>query len=352
MHIKFLPAYNGDAIHIRYINSDKPINILIDGGTKQTYFTKGKKNQIIDGPLKLLINEIKEAKEKINLLILTHVDDDHIGGILRWFENDQDALGLIERVWFNSGKTIAKELNKTEVNIPEIQLAPVGTTATGIDQGVTFEKIIRAGKIWDEKIIKQGQSLFFEGLTVKILSPSVANLQELHDKWKTEAPGSMTAAATDYKLSLEHYLANLISDPDDAPHNGSSIAFIVVYKKKNLLFLADAHIQTIVDGLNHFEFNQDNPIDAEFVKLSHHGSNRNISEELLKIINSDEFIISTNGVRHGHPDKKGLAKIIKLKINPLLKFTYPDRIDDIFTPEDRNFKEFRAVTALDVINIE
>ncbi|MDN3548763.1 ComEC/Rec2 family competence protein [Mucilaginibacter aquaedulcis] len=352
MRINFLPAYNGDAICINYVHQNVAVNILIDGGTKQTYQTKGKKNTIISGSLKLLVEAIRERKEKVDLLILTHIDDDHVGGILKWFEIDQGATGLIGKVWFNSGKIIAGYLKEPEIKIPELSLVPQDTTDTGINQGVTFEKVIREAKIWDEGIITQGQCLNFKGSTFKILSPSKDGLKALHDKWFREASDSMTSVATDYDQSLAYYLTALVSDPDGSIHNGSSIAFIWVYDEKNYIFLADAHAETLINGFKIFEYDQEHPIPAEVVKLSHHGSNRNISLELLEMIDTDQFVVTTNGNKHGHPDKKGLAKILKSKTNPLIRFNYPNRIDDIFTAEDRKFIGFRTDSALDGIVIE
>lgn len=352
MRIDFLPAFNGDAICINYIHNGATVNILIDGGTRQTYRSKGKKNTYIDGPLKLLIEGIRQRKEKIDLLILTHIDDDHIGGILSWFENDKDALGLVGQVWFNSGKTIAGYLKETEIKIPELHLVPQNTTQTGVKQGITFEKLIQEAKVWDGTIVSQGHQLDFKGSTFKILSPSSAGLKALHDKWFREGSESMTAVTNDYNHSLEHYLAALTSDPDGSIHNGSSIAFIWAYNNRNYLFMADAHADTLIDGLKMFKYNKNSPIVADVVKLSHHGSNRNISLDLLEIIDADQFVVTTNGTKHGHPDKKGLAKIIKSKKNPMIKFNYPKRINEIFTVEDRKFIEFRTDSILDGILIK
>jgi glyoxylase-like metal-dependent hydrolase (beta-lactamase superfamily II) len=107
MKINFLKAFNGDCIHISLQNGDRNKNILIDGGMPNTYVTlKSKKGKAESGALKTLIESLNEKQEKIDLLILTHVDDDHIGGILRWFEKDQNALDMIGQVWFNSGRLI------------------------------------------------------------------------------------------------------------------------------------------------------------------------------------------------------------------------------------------------------
>ena len=48
--------------------------------------------------------------------------------------------------------------------------------------------------------------------------------------------------------------------------------------RKNFLFLGDAHPTSITQkGLTMFGYNADTPINAEMVKLSHHGSKGNTS---------------------------------------------------------------------------
>ncbi len=106
MKIKFLQAYNGDSIWISYLENENPRNIIIDGGTGDTYQSNlGRTKDLYD-----VIKSIKDKKQNIDLLILTHFDGDHIGGILRWLNQDKDAKAFIKKVWFNSGKEIAREL--------------------------------------------------------------------------------------------------------------------------------------------------------------------------------------------------------------------------------------------------
>ena len=112
MKIKFLQAFNGDSIWISYTKGEEHVNILIDGGTSTTYSYKDKKDgKIKPGDLKVIIEELKSKNQKLDLVILTHIDDDHIDGFLKWFSNDELAIQSIKEVWFNSGKTIKTYLN-------------------------------------------------------------------------------------------------------------------------------------------------------------------------------------------------------------------------------------------------
>jgi glyoxylase-like metal-dependent hydrolase (beta-lactamase superfamily II) len=107
MKIKFLNAFNGDAILLSFKDGNNNRNILIDSGMPATYIGKDKKKgKQKPGELMDVVKDIKNKGEKIDLLVMTHVDDDHIGGVLNWFKKDNHATELINEVWFNSGRLI------------------------------------------------------------------------------------------------------------------------------------------------------------------------------------------------------------------------------------------------------
>src|SRR4051812_5727438 len=112
MIIKFLKAQNGDCSIIRYTDtSGSKRNIIIDAGLDATYFDPA---TITFGELKTEIDDIKAHEENIDLLILTHIDNDHICGFLKLFEMDTEVSGIIKKVWFNSGKLIAEKIEEAE----------------------------------------------------------------------------------------------------------------------------------------------------------------------------------------------------------------------------------------------
>lgn len=81
-YINFLQAGQGEAI---LIHLDSPVyNILIDGGNNQNEF----RDKILPE-----LKEIRKRGECIDLLMITHQDDDHILGIL-WF-TDLMRKGLV-----------------------------------------------------------------------------------------------------------------------------------------------------------------------------------------------------------------------------------------------------------------
>ena len=106
VNIEVLPAREGDCIFITVETEDAPFTIMIDSGVKTTYQFRDRKQRFKDGPLKVKINELREKHQKIDLLILTHVDEDHLGGIVEWIAKDENALDMIGTILMNNGDQI------------------------------------------------------------------------------------------------------------------------------------------------------------------------------------------------------------------------------------------------------
>lgn len=353
MIFKLLHANNGDAIHLRTKDEDgKFCNILIDGGTSETYSYKNKKGKIEDGELKQLTESLKNRNEYIDLLILTHVDDDHIGGILKWFEQDTDAKSLVKKVWFNSGRLIFEHFQQKEIEENLLKIKNSSCNNTSIAQGVIFEDFIEENNIWDRRIIESTNEFNLFGLKFTILSPSDNKLQSLLCKWEKECPTSETSRINDYSLSLSELINSDSFKEDDSIHNGSAIAFIIEKQGKKMLFLSDAHPQTIIDSLVNLGYSPENPLKVCYVKLSHHGSKSNTCIELLNLIQSENFMISSSGSRHKLPDKRCLARIIKSKKQVNLHFNYPELASTIFTKKDfKDYPSFSIIEAIEYIKI-
>ena len=70
MRIKMLPALNGDCILVEY----SPAHfILIDGGYVDTY-----QNYLLPK-----LKEIAARGGSLDLLVVTHIDSDHVSGIIK-----------------------------------------------------------------------------------------------------------------------------------------------------------------------------------------------------------------------------------------------------------------------------
>ncbi|WP_299432139.1 MBL fold metallo-hydrolase [uncultured Aquimarina sp.] len=338
--VKFLQAYNGDSILVSF-NSEKGVkNILIDGGTGTTYSKNGR-----PGDLKKEIRRIAAEGQSIDLLIITHIDDDHIGGILRMYSNKQFDNSLIKKVWFNSGRLISNMFeDEGEPLDRDIPLNRYSKLDTSVRQGATLEEYLKKGNSWVEEIIKQGKEYTLEGCKITVLSPNEKGLKKLNNRWQTERPLSLEASPkqTDYHISIEDLIKsedNFIED--NSIPNGSSIAILLTYNDCKILLLGDAHPNVITTYLKEQGFTSANPLRLDLLKLSHHASKKNTNDELLNLVDCDTFVTLTNGLKHGLPDKVTFARIIKNKPGCKLLFNYNlPRI--VFTKKELNEMRFEA----------
>ncbi len=344
MRIKFLKAFNGDCIWVSYDENETPRNILIDGGIGDTY----KNSSNVKGDLFKMIEKIREKKEKIDLLILTHFDDDHIGGILRWLNKDKDAFKLIEKVWFNSGKEIAKKFESEENKELEIEIIEgANNFYTSPKQGIKFEKYLRDKNLWEGEILEQGTEYDLFGLNFKILSPNNEKLDKLLKLYEKQKDYFTSGDEYDFQTSLKDFIneesqLDFNFKEDSSVSNGSSIAFIMEYKNKSFLFLGDAHPTVVIEGLNKFGKNKDNQLTVELMKVSHHGSKFNTNKKLLEVVKTNNYLISSNATKHGLPNKRTIARIIESNPNAFIYFNY-DLKDTIFSEQDwKDFKHFRS----------
>lgn len=344
MKIKFLNAFNGDSFWISFLENDTPRNIIIDGGIGNTY----KNTSNVKGDLHKVIEKIREDEQFIDLLVLTHFDDDHIGGILRWLNKDKEASALIKKVWFNSGKEIAKKFNSVEnkdLIIDIVDGADDFYTSPG--QGIEFEQYLRDNNLWEGKIIEQGSEHKLFGLNFQILSPNNKKLENLLKLYKKQKDYFTSGDEYDFQTSLKDFIDNeneprFKFEEDQSVPNGSSIAFILECEDKSFLFLADAHPSVVIEGLTKFGYNKDNPLNAFFMKVSHHGSKYNTSKELLEIVKTDNYLISSNATKHGLPNKITMARIIKNNPKAFIYFNY-DLKDKIFSEQDwKDYPCFRS----------
>lgn len=357
MEINFLKAFNGDAIHISYTYNERNINIVIDSGSKKAYEerTKNKKPPrkeiVIDGDFKKLIKKLKDNNEIINLLIITHVDDDHIGGVLEWMKSKEFDSSMIEKVWFNSGQLINEYFNKNLENDNKqyFTIDDFNSVKTSIPDGVSFEDKITIYGIWDRKIIKAGDIYEEFGAKFLILSPTERNLARLLTKWKKEKPSSIKTSESEnleYQETLKELLKKDKNSYDSSKHNGSSIAFILEREDKSFLFLGDCLHRTILKSLKKLKIDS---IKVDIVKVSHHGSRHNTSNRLLKKIDCNKYIISTDGSRHNHPNKVTFARIIKHNPNCEIYLNYICLKDKIFNDEDYKDYSFSIFSTEELI---
>lgn len=315
VNIKVLQAREGDCIFITISDDDKSYIIMVDSGVKSTYQYKDKGNRICNGPLKDESDELRKNQRFIDLVILTHVDDDHIGGIIEWIAKDEKALEMMNNIWLNNGEIIIPDYSSLLHTIPK------GCDLDGLLRSANknIENQIVSGKVFN---IPFGQ--------IKILSPTMVTHNAIAEKWNGKV---LNKIPTDYKKPISCFLAYAFDEKDSSKTNNSSISFLLEVDNRKDLFLGDADIVDVCSALEELGYNKDHPLQCKTVKLSHHGSRNNFSNHFLDIVKSEVFIFSSNGNYHGHPDKEVFSQIID-KTKSKVYFNYNNIAEKIINKQD------------------
>ena len=315
--VNILQAGYGDSIFISIKRGDLIFNILVDGGLASTYYNARERRNPA-GPLKVLLSNMNEEGNHIDLIICTHVDDDHIGGIRKWFETDFPTADFVKAIWMNDDIMIVdrRDLNNTSEHAASV-IKKMKINAIGYQNGIV-----------------KGFSRHNDFCTINVLAPSVEN----HNIIAHDIHLSLDNASSDDGNSKKSFTQLVKEDwimVENTDENDASIAFeLISWDGSKLLMLGDASYQDYMDGLNLFYPNTDELIKYDMVKLSHHGSKNNFHPEFLKRVYSPVYMVSTNGLKFKHPDKEVLAHIM-CNADSTIMFNYIERMQQLITEQDR-----------------
>jgi hypothetical protein len=327
--ISMLPAHHGDCLWIEYGRKRKPHRVLIDGGP--TYAHPD------------LLARIPDGGCRFELLVVTHVDADHIGGVLKLLTHLPADVEFGD-IWFNAWK-----------HLPSDVLGP--------EQGEMLSAVIERRELpWNEEFDGGAVALGEDGaprkieldggLKLTLLSPMPDDLRRLRPVWKEEVEGAhMEPGSTEDAIAAlghrDELPADLLGDEgppdpardadkrfveDDSRANGSSIVLLAEYRRKKILLCGDAYPSLVRRGLERLT---DGRLEIEALKISHHASSKNIDNDLLGAISCERYLVSTDGGYYKHPHNAALARVV---VNggdsPILHFNYRSTKNAAWYDED------------------
>ena len=313
--IELLPAQQGDAIWIEYGDAAAPSRILIDGGTPATADI-----------IRARIEGLDPAQRRFDLLVVTHIDTDHIGGILKLLANRPAGLAF-EDVWFNAWRHLQDK--------PSSQLGPVDgeILSCALDRlkwpwNRAFDgaAVLAAD---DERI---SSATLAGGMRLTIVSPTWTQLVKLRSEWASVVrdagldPGNPGRAAKLLQQATKKGVqGSILGDApldvgslagrgfvaDGSTANGSTIAFLAEFEGKSCLLTGDAFPGVMVGALEHvLRARGKGSLNVDAVKVPHHGSRYNVSDDFLSMVRSSRYLVPTSGAVFGHPDEEAMARII------------------------------------------
>lgn len=299
-----LPAREGDCLILTYGHPEKPRRILIDGGRAGTYTE-----------LKARLSQLPENERDFELVVVTHVDRDHIEGILSMLKDPARPIKFRD-LWFNGYHHL---LNDTVESFGPRQGELLSTEI--LRQQLPWNKEFKGKSIETREGLSPVE--LEDDLKLTILSPNRQKLEALIPKWEADCAeaGLIPGAApvrSDLPEGFERFGSFKIDTAaseafvkDSSKPNGSSIALLLEYEDKRLLLAGDAHADILMESIKPLAERAGGKLPIDAFKVSHHGSDGNTSHELLDLISCPCYLISTNGSIYSHPDRNALARIVK-----------------------------------------
>lgn len=294
-YIEILQAKHGDSFIIHCNKDGNEGIIIVDCGPSSSYIN---------------IKQRLKTISIIDLLILTHYDDDHIGGLIKYVNrNYKNESFPVKEMWVNNAVTY-KVASSLDLNYGQ----------AGELRNLLSEIKERTGLPQWELYVMEGYKVSFPFVDIEVISPT-QEIQQLNFRELNEEVGANLSATKrikeDFSLSFEELALRPKSEPNlkstSQLINACSIAFILKCDGLSLLMLGDSFPQTVERYLREKKgISEINKLHVDYVKVSHHGSRNNISNELLDIIDCNNFIFSTNGgiANTNHPDRETIANIL------------------------------------------
>lgn len=263
-------------------------------------------------------------------VLVSHIDDDHVNGILQLFtaiENGNhggDDVGLdVTALWHNSFDDLAPTVEPAALDAATARLKPVALggevpTGVGMSRGAALVLAsVPQGRELRNAAKRLGVPVNFDGhgglitapargghveqvdtsLTMTVLGPLAPQLAALQVEWDREiarlkTQGKLTPA------SLQGILADFV---DTSVNNLSSIVVLAEAGGKRMLLTGDARGDFILESAKAAKLLKNGVMKLNVLKLPHHGSIRNVKKEFFEQIVADHYVISADG-RFDNPD--------------------------------------------------
>jgi hypothetical protein len=366
-------AHKGDCLLLHFGSKDAPGLIMIDGGPKNVYKPH----------LKPRLEQIRKARGlakndslPVDLLMVSHVDDDHIQGILDLTKEEiaardahQPRLLNVLSFWHNSFDAIIghepKELtasfqdhfgaaalsggglsddavgeveddSQEEQEVTESSLKVLASIEQGFRlrsdaEGLGYPR----NPEFDGKLIMARADAkpveVAAGLKFTVLGPMKAELEALHkkhDEWLRELKKKGKSPAETLAAYVDKSVPNL-----------SSIVVLAEFGGKRMLLTGDARGDKIIQGLQLARLlgpGKNSKIEVDLLKVPHHGSLNNLKTDFFERVVAKHYVFSGDG-EHGNPERESMEMLLAARgedADFTIHFTYPVAEIDVERKKD------------------
>jgi hypothetical protein len=345
-------ARKGDCLLLHYGSKDDPRIVLIDGGPKTVYAQHLK-------PRLQQIKDVRELDEQtplvVDLLMVSHVDDDHIQGILdltKDLTQDDPQFAQILSFWHNSFENVIGSELPEEVTASFTQKFGPASVKGELPSDITLdidedeEVIVSSLKVLAS--VQQGAQLrsdivnklqadlnvdfpgslilakegadpveLDENLKFTVVGPMLTELEELHKKHQ-EWLEKLDEAGKSAEDVLSAYV-------DKSVPNLSSLVLLAECDGKTMLLTGDARGDKILQGLELVGLmDEGGTLEVDVLKVPHHGSANNLADDFFERVIAKHYVFSGDG-EHGNPEREALEMLLNARGDEdyVIHLTYP-----------------------------
>lgn len=345
MHITFKTFKSGlgDCIFLLLKQGEVQFSVMVDCG------------KLTDEIASYIENDLKNT---INLLIVTHIDNDHIEGLVDLMQGDKKPK--INKILFNcyhretidnpqslseKQQKVFEELKRRCSPTHELEAGKINAKeAVSLSECILKDEAWT--RAWQRKPVLKGDVIDLDGGfgKITILSPLPNDLNLLEAQFKKEFWAKFyDKYAKQYKKEESLYevllrvwestlvenradkvgYAKLTKDafvkvadnkvqPVTLP-NRCSIAFVYEYCGHYFLLMGDADPGIVTKSLEEY-YKDKMPMLMDLIKVSHHGSSHSTTKDLVKVADSADYYF-TGGNREERPSLETLSRIITSPLN-------------------------------------
>ncbi len=310
--MRVLQAQFGDCYLLEYGSAAAPRFLLVDGGPPDTF----------DLHLEPELAAIAAQGGRLDLAMLSHVDNDHAIGLLDLVARlradaaaGTSRLIAVDGLWHNS---FARALDPNGVLEPRLRTAgtrgamiQAAEAVRGIGEGNTLRLgaqllhiPLNAGFAGDLVCADDHPApLVLDNLTLRVVGPTQANLDELQSEWADWLDAHDDAVASGNP--------QMMANSDRSVPNLSSIMVLAEADGKRVLCTGDGRSDHLLQGLKQAGLlDAAGTIHVDVLKVAHHGSDRNATRTFFRKVTADTYVISANG-KDGNPDSATLTWIVE-----------------------------------------
>jgi hypothetical protein len=334
--LETLRAKYGDSLLLHFGTEEEPQLAVIDGGPPGVY------NDALKPRLEAIREERKLPQNEpleIELMMVSHIDEDHIAGILQLVrklkdlkESKKPVPWEIRRFWHNSFDDLLGNDDVTvgsaasvmsPASIGDMLQTKGSLILASVGQGRELRKLLDAlqlnGNPPFKGLVRAGHGPITLGnLKLTVVAPLEENLHELQEEWDKEVKAILK------KEKDKQALAKAAAYVDESVANLSSIVVLVEADGKRLLLTGDGRGDHTIQGLEKAGLLKDGKIKVDILKMPHHGSIRNIDISYFKTVQADHYVMSADG-KFDNPDLATLEMLSKMRPddNFTIHLTYP-----------------------------